>query len=102
MRSSLHLHVSNVCLLIRHWRLNSLLNRGLPVRGHVHHQGSSSTVVKEVDGNARASPTIAARETAVKVREQVDSSSIVGTVVENTGYGDIWEGNAGNGRLRVI
>jgi len=56
--------------------------------GHVHHERSSTTIVKEVDRNTLVTATVAGGEATVEVREEVDLSSVVGTLCEDTRDGD--------------
>lgn len=61
-----------------------VLVRAGAVGWHVHHERSSTTVVKEVDGDSRVATTVRGGEASIEVRKEVDNSSVVCTLGKDT------------------
>lgn len=66
---------------------NLLLSRVGTVGWHVHHERSSTTVVKEVDGTRRAA-SVGGGEVSVEVLEEVDALELASTWSQDTWNSD--------------
>lgn len=75
---------------------------GVAVGGHVLHQRSGSTVVKEVDSNTGAAAAVRRGETAIEVGEEVDISAVDLARGKDTGDSDVGPCNTVNGGLGVV
>jgi len=71
-----------------------VLGRHGVVGWHVHHEGSGSSAVKEVLGNSDAASVVGRVERTIEVWEEVDGSSVVGTLGQDTWNHDtdVWLG----------
>ncbi len=68
---------------------NSLLVGRGAIGRHVHHERSSSTIIKEVDRNTHWATIVCRKECTGEVWQKVDLSPVIGTLCEDT-----WDSNA--------